>query len=71
MNEFETFRTVGDVLKDRVTHRESSWIGRELSEGLFTDTAVAVRIRMMLERGLLNLTEDLVEVEFGGWFVYH
>ena len=71
VNEFETFRAVGDVLEDRVMHGESSWIGRECSEGFFADTALAVRVRMILERSLLNLTEDLFEVEFGGRFVYH
>ena len=71
MNELETFRTVGDVLEDRVLDGESSWIGRERSEGLFADTAVTVRVRMILEYSPLNLAEDLVEVEFGGRFVYH
>jgi hypothetical protein len=71
VNEFETFRAVGDVLEDRVSHRESPRIGRERSEDLFADTAVAVGIRMILECSLLNPAEDLFEVEFGGRFVYH
>jgi hypothetical protein len=71
VNEFETFRTVGDVLEDRVLDRESSWIGRERGEGFFADTAVTVRVRMILEYSLLNPAEDLFEVEFGGRFVYH
>ena len=71
MNELETLRTVRQMLEDRVTHRERPRIGRERREGLFAETTDAVRIRVIVERRVLNPAEDFVEVEFGRWFVCH
>ena len=71
VNEFETIRAVRQVLKDRVTHREGPWVGRERREGLFAQTTGAVSIGRILERRLLNPTEYLLEVGCGGRFVCH